>query len=43
MDTPNTPEQPAPLLWHQGQPFSRESAATALAAFDADEAKVKVL
>jgi hypothetical protein len=36
----DTPEQ-APLLYHNGQPYSRESAATALAAFDADADKVK--
>jgi len=37
----DTPEQPAPMLWHQGQPISRDGAVAALAAFDADEAKVK--
>jgi hypothetical protein len=34
-------EQPAPLLWHQGQAYSQESAAAELAKFDADEARVK--
>jgi hypothetical protein len=34
-------EAQAPLLFHQGQPLSQESAAAALAAFDADEGKVK--
>jgi hypothetical protein len=36
-----TTEQPAPLMYHEGQPFSRESAAQALAAFDADADRVK--
>jgi hypothetical protein len=36
----DTTEQPAPLMYHEGQPFSRESAAAALAAFDADKDKV---
>jgi anti-sigma-K factor RskA len=36
-----TTEQPTPQhLWHQGQAWSKESAATALAAFDADKDKV---
>ena len=30
-----------PILWHQGQAYSRQSAAEALAAFDADVTKVK--
>jgi hypothetical protein len=30
-----------PILWHQGQPISREAAAEALTAFDADADKVK--
>jgi hypothetical protein len=29
------------MLWHQGQPLSRERAAAELAAFDADEVRVK--
>jgi hypothetical protein len=37
----DTPEQPNPMLWHQGQPISQEGAVAALAAFDADEVKVK--
>jgi hypothetical protein len=32
----DTPEQTAPLMYHEGQPYSRQSAAEALAAFDAD-------
>jgi hypothetical protein len=35
-----TTEQP-PLMYHGGQPYSRESAATALAEFDADADRVK--
>jgi hypothetical protein len=37
----DTTEQPAPLMYHEGQPFSRESAAARLAAFDADADRVK--
>jgi hypothetical protein len=37
----DTPEQTEPLLYFEGQPYSRDSAAAALAAFDADADRVK--
>jgi hypothetical protein len=37
----DTTETIAPFMYHDGQPYSRESAAAALAAFDADADRVK--
>src|SRR5215472_11218700 len=37
----DTPEQTSPLMYFEGQPYSMESAAAALKAFDADADRVK--